>query len=300
MRCMKWLTALMTILLGVTLCGTSANAALILHEPFAIGGTPALGQYTATGLTPQNPTITGFTGAWRTQCCGNANVDASGLTYAAPFYLGSSGGKVLSLNGTGGGDSISRNMRNLTTGYTNTTNDTIYMSLLMQLNNTSASPLREFELHFNGDADGNRTLQLGFGSTDFGSSTQFRARINNSGALLQDIGAVNTDVNLFVMKFSLSSVNNADTIRIWMNPSLAQFGDPAGGVLFSGFNFQFDRIAFGDFFFVTGNIAFDELRMGNTFNEVAGSFIPEPASWSLGLIGLAGLGLFAWRRRRVA
>jgi len=63
---------------------------------------------------------------------------------------------------------------------------------------------------------------------------------------------------------------------------------------------EFNYISMGG-----GRYFADEIRVGTTFESVVAAEappagVPEPSTYALGLIGLAGLGLFAWRRRRVA
>jgi MYXO-CTERM domain-containing protein len=43
-----------------------------------------------------------------------------------------------------------------------------------------------------------------------------------------------------------------------------------------------------------GNLTISEIRI----EGLSSAAVPEPSTYALGLIGLAGLGLVAWRRRR--
>jgi hypothetical protein len=72
-------------------------------------------------------------------------------------------------------------------------------------------------------------------------------------------------------------------------------GDPTGGVTFSGFDLvATDRIALANF--GSGTAAFDEIRMGTTFQDVTAA-VPEPNSIALILGGICVL-LFTNRVRR--
>jgi MYXO-CTERM domain-containing protein len=91
------------------------------------------------------------------------------------------------------------------------------------------------------------------------------------------------------------------------NTSAAQYGSTATGTAANSYD------AFGATGFQVGNASagvahflVDEVRISGSelgagqmmFAEEQPEAVPEPSTYALGLIGLAGLGLVAWRRRR--
>jgi PEP-CTERM motif len=268
----------------------TTHAVLIAADSFLVGPTPAVGQYTATQITGQGPTLPGYTGNWLN---GNASavVTASGLSYPG---LESSGGALLANSGTTAG---SREGRLLSSAITGTTSGTFYMSVLIQLSNATGGNYKAFELHNGGFADSTqRTLQIGQGgtSTDFGGTTNFGLRLFSNNTFRIDLGLADTDVNLFVIRFDLSTTNNADSVTIWRNPS-SLLTEPAisNGTL-TNFNLTFDRTSVGNFQFNGDSITVDEIRFGDSYTSVLP--VPEPSSTLLLILigSVAGTG----RRRR--
>ncbi len=152
---------------------------------------------------------------------------------------------------------------------------TVYMSFLFQSALlTSGNSYRAFEMHDGGNANAqNRTLQIGLSTYgDFPSTTQFGFRVNNNSAFDFSLGSQNNQVHLFLVKFDLSPVNNADAITVWNNPSLAGLpNDPAGGITASGFNFAADRLGGGHF--DGPSFGLDELRIGTNIQDVFTDFL---------------------------
>lgn len=276
-------TTLFTIFAALGVAGT--EAALIAGDSFLTGGSP---NYNTGDLNTQNPTVTGFTGAWT----GSTNIDvtATGLSYTG---LDTSGGAVF-VTGSGGGNN-GRVSHVLSTSYTNSSTETVYISFLMQLGSATSNQFRAFEL-FNGDhtvaADANRTLELGSGGSASPSSTTYGLRFKNDPDLADriNLGAADTAVNLFVLRFDLSATALSDTLTIYRNPTLGLEPMVPTATL-TGLDIQFDRVTlarFGD----SGTTRWDEIRVGSDFASVT---IPEP---SVSILGLAsGLALLARRRR---
>ena len=127
-----------------------------------------------------------------------------------------------------------------------------------------------------------------------GQNFGFRAsksNVNAQFATARDLG-----VHLFVVKFDLSDQSNSDVITAWQDPVIDGTGDPAGGVIISGVDIIFDRITLADHSNTANGLNWDEIRLGDTFADVAG--VPEPSSLILASFGLFGLVLRRQRRRR--
>lgn len=281
-----------TSLLGTVLVATAAfsstsHAALTVVDQFLTGPTPSAGQYATGSVTGQNPTVTGFTGAW-TRVGNDAQVTGSGLTFSnGSGTVASAGGALTAVNGT-------RGYHSLTSTITDSTSGIFYMSVLLKLNNTDSGAYRAFELFNGGTADANRRLSLGAGpAANFGSTTNFGFKVNET-TVGPSLGAVDASgAHLFVMKFDLSATAGADKLTVWQDP--ANLGSEAGsgaGATLSGFNMAFDRVALSSFVGLgSSTITGDELRMATTWQDV--TTVPEPSAALLG-----GLGMLCLLRRR--
>jgi hypothetical protein len=282
-----WLIAMC---LAFVISSSSGKAALIGADPFLNGSNPAAGEY--LGKIPgQNPAVAGWVGAWGLPWWGspdNLYSALPGLTY----------GSLITSGGRAEATPFTRTGRALATPYNDTSSGTVYLSFLMQVPDANISHYRAFELHDGAGLDdgGNRKLQLGINGTDLYGSGNFGLRLFNNDSFKLDLGASNTDVNLFVLKFSFSTDFDGDTLTVWSNPSNLGGAEPAGGQTLSGFNMSFDRTTFAHFESGFGNpsMSFDELRLGTTWASVTP--IPEPAS--VGLLALGALMLALRRRTR--
>jgi len=104
------------------------------------------------------------------------------------------------------------------------------------------------------------------------------------------------------------SLNN-DTASIWLNPSgLGDLIAPAPTLTNAASSVQ-DVQAFGSFVLkplgtnstsplLPASLIFDELRVGNSWSDVA--VVPEPSLTHMLMVGLLGSGVFLWVRRRRA
>ena len=252
--------------LGFTI---GSHAAPTVVDSFQTGGLP---DYVAgiQNLIGQGPVRTGFTGNW-VEAYGGAqspDVSAIGLSYTDGAHpMNTSGGSITYAAGGFG-----RAGRGLSAPLTDATSGTVYFAVLMKLDSTAPSDnYRGFEMHQGSLNDGDRKLQIVTGEPGVGSSdANFTVRLfNNTAAYSADLGAPDTDVNLFVGKMIFSDADSADQVMIWRNPADISSEGLSGApdASFSGFNLQIDRLAFARFNSANG-LAFDEVRFGTTWSDV--------------------------------
>jgi hypothetical protein len=272
-------------------------------DHFLIGS----GQYTAgiNNLYGQNPPVTGWTGAWADGFAGAESPDvvSSGLSYTngSGTMSGAGGAVVFSAPGSDAG----RGGRNLSSAFTNSTNETVYFSFMMESNITGGDvSYSALELHSGGFDDGaHRKLQIGVGeNVGSGQSNNYFVRLfnNNDSGFAADLGPNAGDVNFFVAKVELSSVNDGDSLTLWRNPEdLTSEANSTIDFSKSGFNLEFDRTSLARFGTSGGAVVFDELRFGSSFQAVA---IPEASAILAVPVALiaAGLGGQVARRCRRA
>lgn len=257
------------------------QAALLAFDPIATGSDPANGEYSAVGsIAGQGPTVLGFTGNWGGSSAGSVVATTSGLTYSDPNYFPASGG-ALQHNPDG------RPHRSMDTTLADSFagTGTIYLSFLGQFNTATAGNwggYTAFEVGSGGDADATKALAIGR-DNDQGLNGDFMYQINNGPKA--SLGAGNTDTNLFVVRFDLSTAAASDSVTMWMNPDLTGgfASDPSGGIpLGSGLDlFAINNIRFGSGG-GAGNVV-DEIRFGTTLESVIA--VPEPGAALLGAIG---------------
>jgi hypothetical protein len=278
---------LSALLLTAALCTVShqASAGLVASDSFNTG------DYGPGTLEGQNPALAGWSGGWMTPGWGapnNISVVSNGLDYPG---LVTSGGAAQA-------NPFTRVGRLLETPHTDATNATVYMSILMQMPNIDNSHYRALELHNGGFDDGaHRKLQLGTHGGDLGNEV-FGVRLFNNNDFRIEMGAADTNVNLFVLRFDFSSVFEGDSVTIWHNPTSLGGAEPGGAAgTLSNFNLEFDRVTLAHFESGFGNpgMFYDEVRLGTTWADVTP--IPEPRTYAL-LAGLGVLALAALRRGR--
>jgi len=284
----KTMKSINPIVITALLAAPLGHAAVTAYDPFLTGAIPASGQYTVGNLQFQGPTVNGFTGNWIAGQ-GFPQVSATGLSYTnGSGSLVTSGGSISSANNNG-----VRAGRLLSTPVTASSNTTLYMSVLLQLESVSSN-YKSFELHNLSFDDGgtNRRLQLGQASDFISGSTNYGIRLFGDDNLRLDLGAADTTVNLFVIKFVLSTANNGDSITVFRNPTMGGAEPGTNSGVLSGFNMTFDRTSLARF---NGSsvIAADEIRFGDSFADVTP--IPEPSSALLLVTAVLGLAI---RRRR--
>lgn len=260
---------------------------LISHDPFSIAA-----GYVAGELPTQNPSITGYLGAWTDIDFGDAEpaISTGSLAYADPLYLGSSGDKVTVATDTNGGDITPANSGRVfrildgPASATASTSGTRYLSFLFQSGQETGATIYQMLSLYNGDtADINRSFDIGL--TNNGGLTGSEYDFSAGGTYVSTGVAANTAVHLLVVKFELSSASAADKVTVWVDPALGS-GDPAGGATLTGLNLLWDRLTFSDY---DGNsAAWDEVRWGSSFDSV--TLNPNPgntyATWIAGYPGV--------------
>ncbi|MGJ8695788.1 MAG: hypothetical protein ACSHYF_05680 [Verrucomicrobiaceae bacterium] len=221
-------------------------------------------------LVGQDGLADGFTGPWMEAYSGSqsAGVQATGLSYTG---ITSKGGAI-SYPGSGNG----RSGRLLETGYTDASDGVVvYFSTLIELESVLDS-YRAFELHSGGFDDGaHRKLQIATGEGGLvgagviPSADHFAVRLfnNNSVAMAGDLGAGDTNVNLFVIKIEFSATADSDVVSVWRNPAdLGVEANNAPDFTATGFNIQIDRATVARF--GGGGLSFDELKLGTEWVDV--------------------------------
>ena len=244
-----------------------AHGVQIAADPFLTGA----GNYTVglTNLTGQGPAISGYSGNWLEAFVGAQSPDVRADSLVYPDFT-STGGSVSYTAGGGG-----RCGRILSSAYDDSSTGTLYIGVLLQLE-TASSEYRAFELHDGGfDDGGNRKLQIAVGESVGGlvPASDFALRINESAGMT--LGAHDTDVNLFVIRIDFSNTANSDTVSVYRNPTdLTVEANNTATATITNTDFRFDRTSFARFNDGAG-IAFDEVRIGTTFNDITGTVNPD-------------------------
>ena len=289
----------------------TAHGAVLLHDPFLSGNSPAAGEYAdAAALDGSNPVVTNFSGAWSVpgpaQDQGDLVTTSQGLTYSAGSISVGSGGAVTQANSSFDAGNSTRQ-----TIFTNSNPNpgTVWFAALFKADSDNSNTDDNFVV-FDPDTDGNSSNQIAFGIRDLG----FYA---NGGAISGTDYAAGTTA-LVVGKLEVvqtgSSGNGDELLSFWFNPtdastelaltSTAQATATANGNYtfqgWGGYSFELDLNTSAN----QGRYI-DEIMLGETLADLNSILspsnggdntpaVPEPMSAGLALAGLAAVTL---RRR---
>lgn len=215
----------------------------------------------------------GFAGAWR----GSGSVDATGLTY--PGLL-SDGGRFASAGGNSGA------FRDLGAFY-GTDGTTVFVSVLVSGQPGVSGNNPDYAgLSFLDAGDNNERLFLGktFLATNYGFE-------RSGGATTLSGTAVSASTTFLVAEFNFLPGN--DTVNLYVNPTPGIAAPDVVPFSASVADFFFDRIRLQSGLDGGESFNFDAVRLATTYAEVS----PAPEPTSMLLLGLAGVGLLARRRR---
>ena len=213
-----------------------------------------------------------------------------------PNLINESGGSVSFTN-----DRIKRSL-----GATYGNGDqTVFLSFLFQTPGTSATTgglFRSLELYNEpgtiGDNTTNRVYSIGLLRNDGNTaSAQFEHRAYGTGftsTTTPDLGAANTNVNLFVVKFTFTNGGANFSIDAWLNPTSATDFDQASNTISGTAGLAFNTVGLASFAELGGAGSFnaDEIVLSSS-SPIA---IPEPSTHAA-LVGLGALGLTLLCRR---
>ncbi len=145
----------------------------------------------------------------------------------------------------------------------------LYLSFLQQPNDTSS--FYELELHRNDLGDGGRMGGIGNDTGD--NNVHLRIETPPGGASTQfDLGAGNTNVNLYVVRIDFKAGN--DDVFIYRNPTSATEPATATLTVSNAADMSFDGISLAAY--VNGRtVKHDELRLGMTWADVMGTTLSQ-------------------------
>jgi len=284
-----------SILLAAVTCLTmfapAARAQIIAYEGFA---------YPIGGLNGQNGGI-GFAAGW-TVVSGTVNVQANSLVPAAPSTALPETGNSLSV--TPINDTIfGLANRTLSTPVIGTAGTSIWVSVVMKGAGISGLSAQGALLVTNGSNNG---FSITTGATGSGIPPNNPAPNSNwslgdagTGAAEATTTVSDTLQSLLVARVSFSPAGNPafDQIDLFVNPPLT--GSPpatasASLLVNHAATLSTVGVEYASVSGATTSTLSDEIRIGHTFADVTS--VPEPSTFFL--IGVAGLGGIAWRRRR--
>jgi hypothetical protein len=263
---------------------TSAQAAVMAYDGFSST------DYTPGQILNQNPTISGFTGAWT----GSTNIYAGNST-AALSYTG------VASDNTGGtfsnsvGGRSGRVMSTTLGGNGASGTSVYYISLMMQNSVVNVANYRAFELEsqFN-----NRNFQLGAAADTGSTNWGMRVTTATSSSLTANstVASVAGQTVFAIVKLTYSDVASGDSAQLWINPTdLRSEALSTNSVSLTGFDFLHNsakNIQLASFS-GTGTSYWDEIRVGTSWADVTP--VPEPSTWLL--LGLGLTTVIVFRRR---
>ncbi len=258
-------------------------AELLYCDPFLIGSSPLLGEYTPGPLVGQNPLIGPtpfFTGPWQGRIdAGGATVQSPGLNY---FSAPVTGGSVIA-------NPSSRTWRTLSNPWDATTDGTFYLSYLMNFGGVGLTDStindvghRVVEMWSSGGPAGNDAAlvaRIGYMSYDgnFNNLPPSQAPLKfglghgteqiipgGPASFLDDIGVT----HMFVLKFILSDQAASDTVQLFLDPTDDE-KPTLPNVEFVNVDFTLGAMSGPVQFAGTGTGAtFDEIRVGTEYEDV--------------------------------
>ncbi len=276
------------------LASTTTQAALLSVESF--------NGYTVGTQLPANipsPTVAGYTGDWTGVDWGVGwpTTSAGSLNYLGAGYASGGGDHIGVANAPFDFNNSSRMYRLLDSSLavTGSTTGTRYLSWLFQNGVEGPTVYQMLDLYNGNTADASRTFTAGLTQNGGADGLHYNFGVNEaytSTGIAADAG-----VHLFVAKFVLGATPGADSVTVWLDPLLGG-GDPIGGFTVSGQNLAFDRLAISDY--DENSARWDEIRWGETFDDVTVTAVPEPSAAALLLGSLGTVGAFLRRRKNQA
>lgn len=264
---------------------TSANAALVAYDSFDY----------AVGDLNGNNGGTGFTAAWSA----NAIVDVvnGSLSYQAGNIGVSGGTKTAQVTGA-----IAGPLDNAASRAFTGQSDTVYVSFLFRpLVNGGAAEDDFLQFMLNDDTDQENSGSIGMRNiTGTTGNDGYFGRIRDGSAetnaeATPNVLSVVGRTDVLIAKFSKVASANYNRLDLFVNPTSSIEGAPVATVSRDSGMGLADVFSLRLAFLDTGDAyQFDELRIGTTFADVI-TTIPEPATMSLGVMGLLAL---AARRRK--
>jgi PEP-CTERM motif len=263
-------------LVSCGLFGSSAHAAVLAYEPFS---------YSTGSLIGAGPG-TGFTGTWSQNGAGGSSVTTGSLSYST---LPTAGNEASLDNAN------KRDTENLMTPAGGVDGDTVWVSYLLESPGATAQGADYMGLVLNGSVSDDFFGYTGVAPTQFTAGVGI-ATATSSPLAITPVGTAQTQEASNQALFLVAEVQYAsggDTVSLYINPSLSSGpGTPVSTYTQATSIGTINAIGLQG----SGSGLYDEIRVGDTFADVTGgSAVPEPAS--IGLLGIAGLGLLGRRRQ---
>jgi hypothetical protein len=265
------------------------NAVILSYDSFTAGTDQASSEYTSVAdgnyrlTNGQNPAIAGFSGSWQS----SGGTFLMGTTPAASLSYTDANGSSLSTAGNSiYSASVGMAYRSFDSNVIDfSTDNTYYISFLFQVT----------------DVTKDARIVLGNGSAvDWPEPA---IRINGSFSLQggsspgnRIIASVDTDTHLAVMKLNVNSAGTGHNVELYWDPILSS--ENANTVVNAGFENSRPTNLLLSSRNSSGEIRFDELRIGTTWDSVTEpNAIPEPSAYAL-MFGALSLGVVLLRRRQ--
>lgn len=329
---MKKNLSLASTLLALAAMTSQAHAVLYIYDGFSAGGTtPVAGQYQTSpdstngtnnnSLVNQGPATIGFNAGvnWALATAAptvGATAVAAGIYPQALStglnYSDNSGNTLVTSEGAAdwhrsAGASATNKRISRATNLTPTLASTGYFSVLMKYTDNLGGRVELFQA----DAANGSHRSLFFGFNDAGNLIAGTSVDGGSTTAVTSAQTFAADTTYLLFGEVVDDAVN-DDIRVWLNP--VDLSNPTSGVpiltstnigtgwVANNANFTIRQMRLLSMPDATGDqVIFDEIRVGTTIEEVlpftSAIVVPEPATATMGLLGLAGLMI---RRRRMA